>query len=522
MEERGEFLPTTVQYLRLPWDAACMARACRAWHSFVRSTPQCWEALCLEHSDEWPALRRLLPREGARLRRLDVSAAVRGDRWRQTMGPLREFHACLRACPHLDDLNVAGWTELNLHGADDVKAALARSLKRLDVRSCIKLMPDLPNLLGPGLQVLKAGWIRENDEIDWDKWTKIFPRHLFRQIFQKSPHLTVLRFPGYALYNGQPEHKMRPILEDYAEIKGVGGLRELKHVDFCYAQLLEESAVISIARGCSKLRKLGLRACDNVMDAGLLAVADHLAGTLVHINISCCYFTEATVQKLIYRCCGLRSLDMCYCKGLSSDIVTYLCSDDRLCPVLEMVGAGGLDLGDAEVAALCTKYGEGLVDLGVGSAVRLTDVGLRLLAKLPHLRKLSAHQLRGVSAEGLLDFCSSAPCIKAVDADGCEYTPKPLPEKLEALECRLRELVYDYSASDGEDDSDDETEKRRKRQRDGLRREREVKDRARRAWEHQRRERENKEPGGNIADMDFLEAMTKAVDSIPSASASEG
>jgi len=461
------------------------------------------------------------------LRRLDISAAVKGERWRQTTGPLREFQACLRACPHLEDLNVAGFTELTFAGAPDVEAALARSLKRLDVRNCTTLIPALPNILGRGLQVLKAGWLWESDKLDWDAWTSMFPRHLFRQICRKSPNLTVLRFPGYALYNGQPEHRMRPLLEDYAEISGVGGLRELRRVDFCCAQLLDDPVVVSIARGCSRLRNLGLRACDNVSDIGLLAVAEHLAGTLVHINISCCYFKEASVRKLVYRCRGLRSLDLCYCKGLNSSLINYLCSDTALCPALEMVGAGGLDLGDAEVAALCKKYGEGLVDLGVGSAARLTDRGLENLAKLPRLRKLSAHQLRGVSADGLRDFCQKAPSIKAVDADGCEYTPAPVPAVLRALELCLSELPYDYSVSDGEENSDDEAEKRKKRERERSRREREAKDRARRERERERREREAAErerqekERQNAAGLDFLAAMTKAVDSIPSDGVSE-
>mmetsp|Transcript_45602 Transcript_45602/g.141369 ORF Transcript_45602/g.141369 Transcript_45602/m.141369 type:complete len:605 (-) Transcript_45602:64-1878(-) len=462
--QQEEILSAVFRNLRLPWAGAGVAAVCHCWHAFLLGPEAWWSTLRLGHPRELPALQGLLTRAGPRLRTLDLSKAGKG------VGSLQ---GALRACSNLEDLNLAGCDGLSLGRAPDVLAALSRSLRRLNIQGCGALHASLPAMVGAKLQHLEAGWLSENDgDRVWAEWTRIFPRQLFRQISAKCPALVVLRFPGFALYNGQPEAEVPPLLQEYGDIGRLASLRQLQRLELSCAQLLEDPAITKIATGCRRLRSLGLRCCENVTDRGLLSVADNLGGSLAHINISCCQFSERAVRRLITRCRGLKTLDLCYCRGLGAGLLSFLCADDALCPQLRMIGAGGLDVGDAEMAAMCRKYRGTLEHLGIGAAARLTDAGLALLAELPHLRRLSAHQLQGVSAAGLTSMCLRAPCLTDVDADGCDFKPPPGPEELEALQRCLAERAYDYDARDEESDEEDVEKEKERRERERREKER--------------------------------------------------
>lgn len=492
----GELLAAIFRQLELPWAGASVAAACRAWRSCLGGNALCWTKLGLRERRHVPALGGLLQRAGARLRVLDLSG-VRG----RDLGTLPELAIALRSCSNLEDLNVAGWDQLSFAKSPDLQAALARSLCRLNIRGCSVLHVQLPAMLGAKLQHLEAGWLGEADEERvWSEWTRIFPSHIFQHICRRCPSLRVLRFPGYTLYSGQPESTVVALLNEYADIGRVGSLRQLLRLDLSCAQLLEDPAVVKIATGCKQLRSLGLRCCENVTDRGLTAVADNLGNSLVHINISCCQFSERVVRRLIIRCRGLRTLDLCYCRGLGPGLVGYLCADPALCPQLRMIGAGGLDLGDEEIRAMCRKYTQTLEHLGIGAAARLTDAGLRALAALPRLRRLSAHQLQRISVPGLISLCLDAPRLTDVDAENCEFSPTPGPSELEALQKCLKDRVYDYNVCDDESDSE-EAEK------EMLRREREEKEKA-------ARERRKKDKVENDS-QSLLLAMESEMSSLP-------
>mmetsp|Transcript_26081 Transcript_26081/g.81323 ORF Transcript_26081/g.81323 Transcript_26081/m.81323 type:complete len:618 (+) Transcript_26081:45-1898(+) len=468
-----EIMASTFGSLRLPWAGAAAAPVCRAWCSFFCDFAPAWAKVALGGAGEVPSLCKLLRRAGPRLRVLNVCRA-RGH----GLGAMPEFGAALRSCPDLEDLNVAGWDELSFTRPADLLPTLARSLKSLNIRGCSALHAQLPAMLGSKLKRLEAGWLSESDpERVFKEWTGIFPEHIFRTISGRCPNLVVVRFPGYALHCGQPEQVVvQRLLPNYADIGGVGSLRGLLRLDLSCAQLLEDPAIVRISGGCKRLRSLCLRCCVNVSDRGLQAVADNLGSSLAHINISCCQFSERVVRRLIIRCRGLLSLDLCYCKGLSRNLVGYLCADPALCPQLTMIGAGGLDISDAEVEAMCRKYTGTLEHLGMGKAV-VTDMGLLHLAGLPHLRRLSAHQLSRVSAAGLTELCLRAPCLTDVDAEECEYTPTPGPQELEALLKCLEERPYDYDLCEESDDEEAEEARRRREREQERRRRRERADR---------------------------------------------
>jgi len=160
------------------------------------------------------------------------------------------------------------------------------------------------------------------------------------------------------------------------------------------------------------------------------------------------------------------------------------------------------------------------VSLGIGSASRVTDKGLLLLAELPHLQQLSANHVQGISAAGLLRFCRTAKAIEAVDAEGCEYTPKPTQEELHALQLWFGQRPYEFTGCDNFDAGDDDETSRVEREAEIERLERESRERA--AKERKRREREREErmrlelERRCAADLHFILALTKAVESIGS------
>jgi len=116
-----------------------------------------------------------------------------------------------------------------------------------------------------------------------------------------------------------------------------------------------------------------------------------------------------------------------------------------------MLGAGGLNLGDSEVTWLVQKYYKTMEHLGIGSSERLTDAGLLQLARLPKLQKLSAHRLEKITAQGLINFCSSCRSLRAIDASDlkiCEESEAVMNALTDALEMR----PYD----NGDESSDEE------------------------------------------------------------------
>ena len=137
-----------------------------------------------------------------------------------------------------------------------------------------------------------------------------------------------------------------------------------------------------------------------------------------------------------------------------------------------------------------------LEHLGIGAAARLTDAGLQELAGLPRLRRLSAHRLQRISVRGLIQLCLSAPALKQVDAEGCEYTPSPGPEDLEALRRCLSERPYYCHEADDESEDEEAEKDRLEKDREKAEKEkqrREKKENAQsKSGEKQRREKKER------------------------------
>lgn len=444
---RGEHvLLSLLRWLPLPWDAPRLAPVCRAWAACIAEHGEFWVSLTPRRS-QLPALNQLLQTAGRRLRKLDLSGVGK------EAGPLPGLAESLRCCPCLEELNVAGCQELT-----ELPEALSQSLRSLNIRGCGPLHRALPSVIGAPLRHLEAGWLSEMDEQrDWDLWPRVFPRRLFQQVCRKCPNLVTLRVPGYALLGETMNAQLlSQLAADYRGIAEVATLRGLRRLDLCYTQALGDDAVVRIAAGCSRLRSLNLRCCTELTDRALLAVAQHLREVLVHINISCCEFSERAARRLVTNCRHLKTLDVCYCPQLKPAFVAFLCADPALCPQLRMLGAGGLDVGDAELGAICDKYRD-LTHLGIGSAKRLTDAGLHQLTRLTGLRKLSAHQLSGVSCRGLIELCERAPGLQRIDAECCSFSsPAQSDEDFFKLSNFLAERRYSYDDSDSETDVESE------------------------------------------------------------------
>lgn len=367
------------------------------------------------------------------------------------------MHEALLACVNLEDLDVAGLETLSFASAPGLCAQLARSLRRLNIRGCNALHQQLPECIGPSLCYLRAGWMSESEDgLDPHEWSRAFPSRLFSLICERSPNLEVLRVPGYILMprEGGSMEDRASILADYTMLWIISSLSRLRRLDLCCAQLLSDNALLQIVDGCKRLSDLGLRICPRLSDRSLLAVSEGLAGTLRRLNVSCCNFTEHSVRAVMMRCRLLRVLDLCYCSNLDFGLVRFLCSDSAFCPRLKMLGVGGLDVGDEEMGLVCVKYRGTMEHLGIGSASRLTDRGLRQLADLPRLRRLSAHRMSNVSAAGLIDLCTRATSLKAIDADHTAFITPAAAAEEESLKDCLAARPYSYNDSDSESEED--------------------------------------------------------------------
>lgn len=437
--------------LPVPWCVGQLAACCRAWRSLTENCRDVWATLVPRGQTSLPALGAAMRKAGSRLRRLDLSQLGRG------IGTMPGIPEALLACKNLDDLDVSGLESLSFDSCPGLCAKLAQSLRRLNIRGCNALHQQLPELVGPSLRYLHAGWMSEcEDGLDPYEWSRVFPSGLFSQICERSPNLTVLRVPGYILMprnRGSMEDRAA-ILADYTMLGVISSLSRLQRLDLCCAQLLPDNSMLLIVDGCKRLSDLNLRICQRLSDRSLLGIAEGLAGTLRRINVSCCNFTDRSVRALMMRCRLLRVLDLCYCSSLSADLVRFLCSDASFCPRLKMLGVGGLDVGDEEMALVCEKYGDTMEHLGVGSASRLTDVGLMRLARIPRLRRLSAHRLSSVSAAGLIAFCSQAESLKAIDAEHATFATPPTIGEEESLNTCLAARPYSYNDSDTESDEE--------------------------------------------------------------------
>lgn len=450
--------------LRLPWHAGPVAGVCRQWASAIRSHASFWATLVVEPSDA-PLLSRVLSRAGPRVKRVDLSACAPLHGCLSDVplgvGGVLDLTEILTSCPNVEDLNLAGlqWFPLLTTGSETRPLpGAALRLRRLNIRGCYFLHQSLPALLGPGLQSLEAGWLSEHrEDRDMVAWSEVFAVDLFNSIGQRAPNLRLLRVPGFILsmtgMRSRLGDTMQHRMARYESIGSLSALSRLRRLDLSFAAFMSDGPMLRIVQGCPRLRSINVRACQHLTDRSIQAIAAHLGSGLVHINASCCNFSDGAVRQLGQACPSLKTLDLCYCHRLSHDFVNALSASPSLCPHLSMLGAGGLDVGDEEIQQLCTKYADSLTHLGIGSSTRLTDVGLQHLARLPKLRRLSAHRLRGITITGLLDFCNRAPSLVAVDADECEYFVEASTiENPRLLQRRLAELPYSYDTEEAETD----------------------------------------------------------------------
>jgi len=449
LEEGGEhLLIPLLEWLSMPWEAVRVAAVCRTWNDSIVGHGSFWSTLSL-HGEQLPGLAQLLRRCGPRLRKLDLSGiGVKG-------GSMPGLQEGLEACVNLEDLNLAG-----CRGVEALPAGLSRTLRRLNIAGCGALHGQLKSLIGEPLRHLHAGWLSESCQEDlFGLWIQspLFFQNLCNRY--QCPNLMTLRVPGFELRQRRLVSKFGEDLVrlQYEHILWVATFGNLRRLDLPCCGLLQDDVLSQIVVACSKLRSLNVRACELLTDKSMLAVAQSMGPRLVHLNVSCCRFSDPAMRGVVAACSHLKTLDLCYCPALSADFVAYLCGDPSLCPGLRMLGAGGLNLGDAELEAICAKY-PNLVHLGMGSATRVTDAGLRSLARLPGLRKLSAHRLERVSVQGIIELCERSPSLRAVDAEEYEgWRSAPYAEITRFEKC-LEERKYDYDESDGETEPEDEQE----------------------------------------------------------------
>eukprot|EP00933_Yihiella_yeosuensis_P013009 TRINITY_DN1225_c1_g1_i2.p1 TRINITY_DN1225_c1_g1~~TRINITY_DN1225_c1_g1_i2.p1 ORF type:complete len:362 (+),score=31.99 TRINITY_DN1225_c1_g1_i2:497-1582(+) len=335
-------------------------------------------------------------------------------------------------------------------------AAFAASLRHLDIRGSIGMHAVIRALLGPELKIFRAGCSSEREicgssRMQWALLFSSLPPDFVPGIALRCPDLQVLRLMTFTMTSLPPESNNSV---DSSDLFSSVQFQNLRRLDLCCARGLDDTLFMTLIGASAKtIRSLNIRGCGRISDRSLLSLATSTRESLVHLNVSCCNFSEDCIRQLIVYCPRLKTLDLCYCENLRASLIEFLCRDDAdFCPQLRMIGAGGLHLRDQEVLAICRKYSRTLEHLGIGSC-EVTDQGLNALARLPHLKRLSAHNLRNVSLAGWQALRRQSSSLEEIDAEGfAEISDEMEPEQIDALEEWFETMQYSYSDSDPESD----------------------------------------------------------------------
>eukprot|EP00929_Paragymnodinium_shiwhaense_P120900 TRINITY_DN92958_c0_g1_i1.p1 TRINITY_DN92958_c0_g1~~TRINITY_DN92958_c0_g1_i1.p1 ORF type:complete len:439 (+),score=102.75 TRINITY_DN92958_c0_g1_i1:28-1317(+) len=324
------------------------------------------------------------------------------------------LEACAKCCPGLRHLLLAPCPDLS-------ELPTVWRLQTLDIRGGLKCLP-LPPGLCQTLTVLKMGWFKERDAdgrgcdvMEFvNSWFKRTARDSMEKLAVEARGLKVLHIIGHL---------------HWATFHMLGDLELLEELHLPYASAglsqvdPQKGSLLCRVAKFPGLRSLNLRACSD--DApGLKNIEE--------INMSCTLFTPESLLHMAACSPKLRVLDLCYAQHLKRRVLPQLAQYRH---PLEMLGLGGFDLVDADMALIVEAWP--LVrDLGIGSA-DVTQRGFAELLALTKLRRLSAHKLKHLEEQlvwRVLDL------VEEIDLDDGEWVQDP-SEKLTSV---LAERQYQY------------------------------------------------------------------------------
>eukprot|EP00899_Mesostigma_viride_P002176 jgi/Mesvir1/1195/Mv17687-RA.1 len=195
-----------------------------------------------------------------------------------------------------------------------------------------------------------------------------------------------------------------------------------------------------VARRFARLESLNLAGCEDVTDAGLMAIARSCPGLravdvsfcdigdesiqvlaescrdLLHLAVSCCYrVKDASMASVATHCRMLEALDATQ-TGMSDEGITHIAQG--CCHLRRLRVPSVTDAALGQVAAHCPQ----LELLDLWSCNHVTNAGIKQIAAgCPHLRQLVAWE-EGVADEGVVALAQGCPGLSRLSLGSTSVT----------------------------------------------------------------------------------------------------
>ncbi|CBZ52743.1 F-box/LRR-repeat protein 20, related [Neospora caninum Liverpool] len=185
-----------------------------------------------------------------------------------------------------------------------------------------------------------------------------------------------------------------------------------------------------------KLKKLSLEAAD-ISDLGLHAIATALGNTAETLCLKrCSSLSEAGHSAIAEYCRNLTSLNLGFCSGVNDLSVCCLLQS---CPSLRTLVLNDARISDVALKAIGDCLGENLFELALHRSDKITNEGLRVLARAcPNLVLLSLSSCSQVTDAGVVEIAESCRRLLKLRLDGTRVTDVAI----RAVGQSLRRLRY--------------------------------------------------------------------------------
>ena len=186
------------------------------------------------------------------------------------------------------------------------------------------------------------------------------------------------------------------------------------------AQLGDAGLLALTARGCPNLRVLNLSGCKLVTDVAVAAVAAQCAQITDLSLVGCRHLTDAALGSIAAGLPGLTALALTNCAKLTDNGTGVLLAGCRLLVSLRLRGCN--KLGDPTAACIAT-FGKHIQHLDVSATHgggRLTDLGLKAVARCPLLVSLRLDGCKRISDAALGDLAAGCRRLAAVSMVDCD------------------------------------------------------------------------------------------------------
>ncbi|XP_066493672.1 uncharacterized protein [Tiliqua scincoides] len=266
--------------------------------------------------------------------------------------------SAIEAQPKLASLNVAFCSLLRDSSVLSLAKALSRSLRVLDLSSCVsitnKSLRAIVSYLSH-LSVLRLAWCKEltdwgllgveepnkecelnREELERD--TPI-PTDLTEQDAPQKPHTSLTALMRLQELDLTACGKLTDV-----SIAKVISFPELRRLSLSLVPHITDASLIAVARNCQSLEHFSLSHCVNLTDSGFVEAAASLP-RLQHLILSGCnQLTPRTLKAVGQDCRQLKCLDVSMCSGISMTDVELFQSRLPLQTNIQSRFVGGADL----------------------------------------------------------------------------------------------------------------------------------------------------------------------------------